>query len=173
MITPATGFELRVAFNEALAEQDSGLRLRSPESVVVRAGAADAPRMTYLARRALADANRLRGRWDVTHRLFQHDRRPHRFTSGDVSDPLRWYAWLVECAVDFPDTGLHEIRAALDDVERRFAAVGQNPHEVHSARRVAADRGDGVPHPLQRGDPVQQTGVRDPVVEEQEPLRGR
>ncbi|HWO65141.1 MAG TPA: hypothetical protein VNO31_34400 [Umezawaea sp.] len=143
MITPGAEFELRVAFTEAMAEQDTGVRIGLLEEVVRRADAVDAPRLTYLARRALADANRLRGRWDVTFRLFrecldEYDRRPWRFDEEDASGLLLWYAWLVECMVDFPDVGLLEIRAALDDVERRFAAVGLNPHEVHSARRAVA-----------------------------------
>jgi tetratricopeptide (TPR) repeat protein len=148
VITPGAEFELWVAFTEALAETGAEERIALLEDVVRRADATDAERMTYLSRRALADANRLRGRWDVTYRLFrecldEYDRRPWRFTPDDRVELLLWYAWLVECMVDFPEFGLHEIREALDDVERRFVVAGRNLHEVHSARRgVAAHLGE-------------------------------
>lgn len=141
-------FQLWVSLNEARAADDTGTRTALLEDLVVRAGDEDVPRVLFLARRDLADAYRRRGHWDLVYRLLHecladHDRRPWRFTEEDVAALLQWYAWLVECMVDFPDFGLDEIDRALDDVEHRFLAAGRDPHEVHSVRRgVAAHLGD-------------------------------
>ncbi len=143
-----TEFQLWVSLNEARATNDTGARTALLEDLVGRADDADVPRVLFLARRDLSDAYRRRGHWDLVYRLLRecladHDRRPWRFTEEDVATLLQWYAWLVECMVDFPDFGLDEIDRAVDDVEQRFLAAGRDPHEVHSVRRgVAAHLGD-------------------------------
>ena len=148
MDVPGADFELWVAFNEARAERDADARIVLMGEVVRLADEADAPCLTYLSRRVLADTYQLRSRWDETYRLFREcldefDTRPHRFDEEDVESLLTWYAYLVECMVDFPHFGLREIRAALDDVERRVRAAGLTLHQVHSARRgLAAHLGD-------------------------------
>lgn len=115
---------------------------------VRRADSLREPRAAFRSRRMLAEAYRLDGRWDRTRRLFSecldaYDQRRWQFDQNDEAELLGWYAWLVECMVDFPDLSLEEIRAALQGVERRYAAAGLPQHEVYSAQRgVAAHVGD-------------------------------
>lgn len=108
----------------------------------------DVPRATFVARRLLADAHRVDGRWERARELFaeclhEYDARVWRFERQDEIDLLDWYAWLVECMVDFPDLALDDIHAAQEGLERRFTNAGLPWHEVYSARRgVAAHVGD-------------------------------
>ncbi len=140
--------ELWVALREAMAMEHARARTALLEEAVARAEADDVRRVTFVSRRLLAHAYRLDGRWDEVFRLFracldEHDHRPWRFDEDDVESLLTWYAWLVECMADFPDISLVEIRAALDDVERRFRAAGLGVHQVCLARRgVAVHLGD-------------------------------
>jgi tetratricopeptide (TPR) repeat protein len=151
VITPGADpaeFELWVAFQEVRAMDHSEARTELIEDLVRRADAGDVRRMTFRCRRFLAHAYQLHGRWHLVYLLFrecldEYDRRPWRFESEDQAELLGWYAWLAECMVDFPDYGLPEIHATLDDVERRFRAAGYDLHVVHGARRgVAAHIGD-------------------------------
>lgn len=106
------------------------------------------PRAAFRSRRMLADAHRLDGRWDRMRSLFYecldaYDQRRWQFDRDDEAELLGWYAWVVECMVDFPDLSLAEIRAALKGVERRYTAAGLPWHEVYSAQRgIAAHLGD-------------------------------
>ncbi|WP_158843578.1 hypothetical protein [Saccharothrix deserti] len=142
--------ELWFSLREAQAMEHTDTRTALLEDVVRRAERADVPRATYLSRRLLADAYRVDGRWEQVYRLFEdcrdeYDRRPARFEPDDEADLLHWYAWLVECMVDFPDYGVDDIREAQHAVEHRFTKAGLDWHEVYSSRRgVAAHFGDWV-----------------------------
>lgn len=110
----------------------------------------DVPRATFVSRRLLAEAYGVDGRWDRVLALFaeclrEYDERMWRFEREDEVGLLSWYAWLVECMVDFPDHTLDDIRAEREGLERRCVNAGLPWHEVYSARRgMAAHVGDWV-----------------------------
>jgi tetratricopeptide (TPR) repeat protein len=108
----------------------------------------DVPRAAFVSRRMLADAYRVDGRWDLVRGLFaeclrKYDERVWRFERADEVELLCWYAWLVECMVDFPDLTLDDIRVAREGLEHRFTNADLSWHEVYAARRaLAAHVGD-------------------------------
>ncbi|ONI80483.1 hypothetical protein ALI22I_45090 [Saccharothrix sp. ALI-22-I] len=140
--------ELWFSLREAQAMEHTEARTALLEDTVGRADRADVPRLMYLSRRLLADAYRVDGRWEQVYRLLReclegYDRRPARFAPADEIDLLHWYAWLVECMVDFPDYSIDDIREAQHAVEHRFTTAGLDWHEIYAGRRgVAAHFGD-------------------------------
>ncbi|WP_409182675.1 hypothetical protein F9C11_40875 [Amycolatopsis sp. VS8301801F10] len=106
------------------------------------------PQAAFRSRRMLAEAYRLDGQWVQTRRLLfecldAYDQRRWQFDRNEEAELLGWYAWLVECMVDFPDVSLAEIRSSLRGVEDRYTAAGLPQHEIYSAQRgVAAHLGD-------------------------------
>lgn len=143
-----TGDDVWLALRSAQAMEHGPERTALLREVVQEADRVDTPRATFLARRLLADAHRVDGRWDRVRALFaeclrEYDERRWRFERRDEVDLLGWYAWLVECLADFPDHTLEDIRAAQEGLARRFTDAGLPWHEVYAARRaLAAHLGD-------------------------------
>lgn len=142
------GGDLWVDFNEALAQDHSAERTARLEEIVTRADVVDAPRVTFLGRKSLANAHALDGRWDLVYPLLdealnEHQERPWRFERDDEAGLLDWYAYLVECMVDFPDITLDEIIAKAQDLERRFRNGRYVLTEVYGVHRgIAVHIGD-------------------------------
>lgn len=148
MITTGGSGDLWVDFNETLAQDHSDERTARLEEIVRRADVIDAPRVTFLGRRTLAGAHAVDGRWDLVYPLLdqalhEHEERPWRFERDDEAELLRWYAYLVECMVDFPGITLDEIHAKATDLERRFRNGRYGLSEVYGAHRgIASHIGD-------------------------------
>ena len=139
MITPG-GRDLWVDFNEVLAQEHGAERTAKLEEIVWRADAVDAPRITFLGRRRLAQAYGLDGRWDLIYPLLdqcldEHEQRPWRFEENDEVELLEWYVYLVECMVDFPDFTLDDIHTKAADLEHRFRKGRYLLTEVYGAHR--------------------------------------
>jgi hypothetical protein len=99
----------------------------------------------YTARQALLDTAVASGRADLllTHFawcLAKFDAKPDRY--DEVA--LLWrYKWVAGNAVCFPDITLAQLNALLDDMARRFAAVGAGGRAVANLRHaLALHRGD-------------------------------
>lgn len=144
----AGGRDLWVDLNEVVAQEHAAERTSRLGAIVRRADEVDAPRVTFLARRALAAAHQTDGRWDLVYPLLdqcleEHEHRPWRFERDDESELLEWYSWLVECMVDFPGFTLAEIHAKAADLERRFRQRDFRLTEVYRAHRgIAVHIGD-------------------------------
>jgi tetratricopeptide (TPR) repeat protein len=147
VITPG-GRELWVDLNEVVARDHGDERTAALEEVVWRADDADAPRLTFLARRELAAAHQTDGRWDLVYPLLEqclqeHEQRPWRFERDDEAELLEWYAWLVEAMVDFPERTLAEVHARAADLERRFRQRDLRLGDVYRAHHgIAVHVGD-------------------------------
>lgn len=140
--------DLWLSLREAYTMPHGPDRTAMLADAVRRADERDAARITFLARRMLADAHRTDGRWDRVRALFdeclrEYDERTWRFPREDEAELLHWHAWEVECMIDFPDHTLDDIRAAQEGLERRYTNADLPWHEVYSARRgIAMHLGD-------------------------------
>ncbi|HEX6360256.1 hypothetical protein [Actinophytocola sp.] len=138
-----TGVDLWLSLRTADAMEHGPERTALLLDAVREADRGDVPRATFVARRLLADAYRVDGRWDLVLELSaeclrEFDERTWRFERADEVELLRWYAWLVACMVDFPDLTLDDIRVALEGLERRFTNADLPWHEIYTARRAVA-----------------------------------
>ncbi|OZM77826.1 tetratricopeptide repeat protein [Pseudonocardia sp. MH-G8] len=113
------------------------------EDVVRHADAGGFSRIAFAARRALASAYCVGRQWDKAFPLFsrclsEHDAQKREFSPGEEASLRSWYCWIIQTMAEFPAISLPQIYAALDDVEQRYQAAGQNLREVYETRRSVA-----------------------------------
>lgn len=135
--------ELWAALEAAQAADANEAQQAQLENVVRHADAGGFARLAFTARRALASAYCVGRQWDRAFPLFsrclsEHDTRRHEFGPGEEASLRSWYCWIIQSMAEFPAISLPQIYAALDDVERRYQAAGQNLREVYATRRSVA-----------------------------------
>jgi hypothetical protein len=135
--------ELWAALETAATVQDNEIQQVQLEDVVSRAEAGGFARLAFAARHALANAYCLGRQWDRAFPLFarclsEHDARRHELDPDEEAALLSWYCWIIQSMAEFPAIGLPRIYEALDDVELRHRAAGQNLREVYALRRSVA-----------------------------------
>ncbi|MFC3490968.1 hypothetical protein [Glycomyces rhizosphaerae] len=135
--------ELWAALESAHAVEDNEIQQAQLEDVVSGAEAGGFARLAFVARRALANAYCVGRQWDRAFPLFarclsEHDARRHELDPREEAELRSWYCWIIQSMAEFPAIGLPRINGALDDVELRFRAAGQNLREVYALRRSVA-----------------------------------
>jgi tetratricopeptide (TPR) repeat protein len=135
--------ELWAALEAAQATGSHEAEQAQLEDVVRHADAGGFSRLAFVARRALASAYCVGRQWDRAFPLFarclsEHDSRVREFSPAEAASLRSWYCWIIQSMAEFPAIGLPRIYAALDDVEQRYRAAGQNLREVYETRRSVA-----------------------------------
>ncbi|SDD70602.1 hypothetical protein [Glycomyces harbinensis] len=135
--------QLWAALEAAQAVEDFEIRQARLEDVVDSAEAGGFARLAFTARHALANAYCVGRQWDRAFPLFsrclsEHDARRLELGPEEEAELRSWYCWVVQSMAEFPAIGLPRIYAALDDVEQRYRAAGQNLREVYATRRSVA-----------------------------------
>jgi tetratricopeptide (TPR) repeat protein len=135
--------ELWAALEAAQATEGHEAQQAQLEDVVRHADAGGFPRLAFAARRALASAYCVGRQWDRAFPLFsrclsEHDARKREFSPAEEASLRSWYCWIIQSMAEFPAISLPQIYAALDDVEQRYQAAGQNLREVYETRRSVA-----------------------------------
>jgi len=135
--------KLWAALKSAQATDDIEIEQAQLEDVVAHAEAEGFTRLTFIARRALANAYCVGRQWDRAFPLFsqclsEHDARRHEFDRDEEAALRSWYCWIIQSMAEFPVFSLSQIYTALDDVEQRYRMVGENLREVYATRRFVA-----------------------------------
>jgi cellulose synthase operon protein C len=71
--------------------------------------------------------------------LADYDRDPERYDDRVLHRLLWSFKHVVTSLVYFPEVPLAQVRGALADMARRYAAHGRSPHAVHTYQCLAAD----------------------------------
>ncbi|THV32077.1 hypothetical protein [Glycomyces paridis] len=134
---------LWAAFESALAVEDYEIRQARLEDVVDGARSGGHARLAFVARQALADAYAVGRQWHRVFPLFaeclaEHDSRTREFDPLEEAALRSWYCRTIQTMAEFPAIDMDRIHAALDDVEQRYRAAGDDLRNVHATRRSVA-----------------------------------